>query len=111
MSIFTEWLKDMLREKKISQHEMAERINATQAQVCHWLKEDTLPRMETIENALAEFGYHLEIVKDEFDRKETAEVEIEGSAYFWWYVCGECHVVVKKGAEKCPCCRRWLIWE
>ena len=33
----------------------------------------------------------------------TAEVEIEGGGWSWFYICGDCHGAVEYKAEKCGC--------
>jgi len=45
------------------------------------------------------------------DDGKTAEVEIEGDKWTWWYVCGECHSAVNLRDEKCRECGRRLIWD
>lgn len=39
------------------------------------------------------------------------EAEIEGGGNYWWYVCGECHCVVRYKIPTCPCCKNELIWD
>ena len=39
-----------------------------------------------------------------------AKVEIEGSAWNWFFVCEECHYIVRTGAEKCDGCGAKLDW-
>ena len=43
--------------------------------------------------------------------EKTAEVEIEGGGWNWFYVCGECHSLVDSGQERCRQCGRRLIWD
>ena len=46
--------------------------------------------------------------------EQTAKAEmvgIEGSGFYWWFVCEVCRNIVKAGQEVCPCCGRRLIWD
>jgi len=45
--------------------------------------------------------------------EQTAKAEmvgIEGSAWYWWFVCEGCRSIINVGQEICPCCKRRLIW-
>lgn len=43
--------------------------------------------------------------------EETAEVDLEGGGWNWWYVCDECRSVVNPGDEICCECGRKLKWD
>ena len=60
-------------------------------------------------------GTNTERVHDMEEQRteETAKVEmvgIEGSGWYWWFVCEGCRSIVKAGQEVCLCCERRLIW-
>ena len=46
------------------------------------------------------------------EKKEelTAEAELEGGGYTWWFVCGECHTALLHDEKYCPECGRKIIW-
>ena len=45
------------------------------------------------------------------DNEQTAEVEVEGDRWTWWYVCGECHTAINPYDKNCKECKRRLLWE
>ena len=47
---------------------------------------------------------------DEQEEEKTAEVDIEGDRYNWWYVCEECHGILYGREKTCPWCKVKLDW-
>ena len=54
----------------------------------------------------------LALIEDYENRLEdkTAEVELEGGGITWFFVCGECHSVLKNQANYCHVCGRKVKW-
>lgn len=50
--------------------------------------------------------------EEEQKQRELPEVavELEGHAYWYFYVCGECHGQVDWNVKECPYCHRRLNW-
>lgn len=42
--------------------------------------------------------------------EKKVDVEIEGGGWTWFYVCGECHRVLRYRVEICPSCKSPLNW-
>ena len=37
--------------------------------------------------------------------------EIEGGAWDWFFVCGECHGLIDTKDDECPHCKRKIDWD
>ena len=62
---FGEWLQDELREREITQAELARRAGYTLRAVNRICREHTSPSLFTAEMILQSLGYRFEIVEDE----------------------------------------------
>lgn len=58
-------VKHLMIDKHLKAKEMAERIGVSPRGYSNWLYKSDSPRLDTIENILAELGCHLAIVDDE----------------------------------------------
>ena len=48
---------------------------------------------------------------DNNDVNEPVEPEFEGGGYSWYWVCGDCHGIIKQGEEVCHHCKRRIKWD
>ena len=44
------------------------------------------------------------------EENKAIEPEVEGTAGNWFWVCGECHGIIKWNVKECPHCGKVVKW-
>ena len=65
MIIFSDWLKEEMKQQNISQFELATKIGAEQSNVCKWVHGQNAPSFKNIQKVLDALGYHIEFIRNE----------------------------------------------
>ena len=64
LSSFGVWLKCTLIENRMTQRDLADKLDVTEVSVSRWVHGDRTPRVDQLQQILDVFGCHIEILPD-----------------------------------------------
>ena len=67
MSNFSEWLSKAIKEKGITQVELAKKTGVSKSSITMYIRGNVSPKRETLEKILHELGYNIDFVKQTND--------------------------------------------
>ena len=67
MSNFSEWLSKAIKEKGITQVELAKKTGVSKSSITMYIRGNVYPKRETLEKILHELGYNIDFVKQTND--------------------------------------------
>ena len=63
MKNFSEWLAKAIKEKGITQVELAKKTGVSKSSITMYIRGNVYPKRETLEKILHELGYNIDFVK------------------------------------------------
>ena len=63
MNNFSKWLQKAIKEKGITQAELAKRTHISKSSITMYIKGNVYPKRETLDKILHELGYNIDFVR------------------------------------------------